>query len=189
MGADIHLHLEYHTTPPGQLRREQARRTHPLWPRPVIANRFYIPRDYALFAALAGVRNREGRPVKIAPCGLPEDVAREIFHQYYVEIFSADVSVEWLQAGWKWCRPEDAEGRVRLYGAAIEDRGARRYIAGPDLHTPSYLYLAEVREALRHPGYDQAQLSTEFHLVLGGMKFIDRQFGDRCSRIVFWFDC
>ena len=188
MGADIHLHLEYHTTPPGRLRREQARMTQPLYPRPVIANRFYIPRDYALFAALAGVRNSDNRPVKISPRGLPEDVSREIFHQYYVEIFPPDTPADWLQAGWKWCRPEDAQKSVEK-GKQIEERGSRRFIAGEDLHSPSHLYLSEIHQVLRHAGYDEAQLSPEFLLVLGGMEFIDKRYGDRCSRIVFWFDC
>src|SRR5262245_57380089 len=115
MGTDIHLHLEYHTTPPGRLRREQARMRHPLYPRPVIANGYYIPRDYALFAALADVRNSDNRPVRFAPRGLPDDVSREIFHQYYVEILPPDTPSDRLQGGWKWCRPEDAQKLVEKY--------------------------------------------------------------------------
>lgn len=189
MGCDIHLHLEYHTTPPGRLRRKQEQANRPLYPRPVIANRFYIPRDYPLFAALAGVRNRDNRPVKFTPRGLPEDVSREIFHQYYVEIFPPETPSELLQAGWKWCRPEDARKLVEKYGKQTAERGPQRFIAGEDLHDPSYLYLSEINQALRYSGYDKANLSAEFLLVLGGMKFIDKRYGDRCSRIVFWFDC
>jgi hypothetical protein len=140
-----------------------------------------------LFAALAGVCNKDNRPVKFAPRGLPEDVSREIFHQFYVGVFTPETPAHWLQAGWKWCRPEDAQKRVEK-GKPIEGGGARQFIAGEDFHSPSHLYLSEIHQALSHAGYDEAQLSPEFLLVLGGMQFIDSQYGDRCSRIVFWFD-
>ncbi len=189
MGTDIHLHLEYHTTPPGRQRQDQARLNHPNYAQPVIANCFHIPRDYELFAALAGVRNSDHRPVRTAPRGLPDDVSREIFHQYYVEIFPPDTPAEWLQAGWKWCRPDEAQRLVEQHGKQLVEQDSRRFVAGEDWHSPSYLYRREIQQALQHAGYNVAQLSPEFLLVQGGLEVLDKKSGDRCARIVFWFDC
>jgi hypothetical protein len=187
MGTDIHLHLEYHTTPPGKALREQAKLSHPLYARPVIANRYFVPRDYHLFAALADVCNTDRKPVRFAPRGLPEDVSREIFHQYFVEIFAEDVPLDWLQAGCKWCRPEDAKKAVER-GQRIVPDGSRQFVPGEDYHHPSHLYLHEFQQALEFAGYAESQCSPELLLVIQAMKFIDSRYGDQCARIVFWFD-
>jgi hypothetical protein len=59
-----------------------------------------------------------------------------------------------------------------------------RYIAGINWHNPSWLNSSEVKQALdAHHDVD-----FEWTLLWNCLQSLDEQYGDRHSRLVFWFD-
>lgn len=173
MRCDIHLFVEYNHPQMGM--------------EPVIANLFWLPRDEQLFCALSG-RNGAPLPSRYPPRGLPPDVSSAIFFQYFLEVLPRTAE-EWRKnLGHAWCYEEDAERFVRENGAVIRRMNGQRYLANPDWRDASHLNLDEVREAMEFSQVGEDRLSPEFLLVLDCMQAIDRRFGERSSRIVYWFN-
>jgi hypothetical protein len=61
-------------------------------------------------------------------------------------------------------------------------------VSVPDWHTASWLLEAEVSAALKHVGHPESKLSFQFRAVLHMMRFLEKELGTGCTRLVFWFD-
>lgn|GEM_PF-2887083 len=187
-GSDIHVCVDYFKTPKGAARRREAKSNGPIRGCPVIVDSFRIPRNYRLFAALAGVRNIEGHSIRFQPRGLPDDCDYTIRSKFYMEVFSRETPVEQYRGGYKWCYQDEAESLCDRYGLEVETYDLIRLIRDPDLHTPGFLQLNEIDQALKHAEYDVSEASYEFRLIRDIMCSLDDQYGKQCSRLIFWFD-
>jgi RHS repeat-associated protein len=61
------------------------------------------------------------------------------------------------------------------------------YIPDSTRHTPSWLWLSEIRQALEHSGLREDQLAQPYQVLLETMESVERHM-KRKSRLVFWFD-
>jgi hypothetical protein len=175
MGCDIHAFLEVGTTNGGAADAVFA------------GEALLLPRDYEVFRALAGVRCGEGCSPLYPARGLPSDVSECVFEHYY--LFVIDEADEPLYRGWDWVSLADAAASEQLpMNAKPSGRmSAHGYTPYPDWHTPSFLYLAEIRDALRHAGVSADQLPPQYEVVLQTLQATECLLGRR-TRLVFWFD-
>lgn len=140
----------------------------------------FVPRDYALFGALAGVRG-ESVPL-YPPRGFPPDASASAKERYYVWVIDPAAEEEWK--GEPFMSREEAEqliARGHSYSDAARDR-----IAHPDWHTASWLTLLEIREALAHSRLELASCSPGLTLAVQVCEHLDRTF-PLGARFVFWF--
>jgi hypothetical protein len=149
-----------------------------------------LPRDYRVFKALAGVRGNT--PSLFPPRGIPDDVSERTFEGYYQ--FIIDPAQSDLYRGFDFVTLEEAEKFVRfgqvLVSAERKKSGVRSaygYIPVSTWHTPSWLLLSEIRQALEHSGLPEDQLAPEYRVLLETMESLERHMRTR-SRLVFWFD-
>jgi hypothetical protein len=196
MGCDIHLLIEYDVAE----RWEHAmpdRRRPPCTPEPFTSSncmrafadgQFFIPRDYRLFAALAGVRRDGDEPLPlVAPRGYPDIAsgdADDVFFQYV-----RDEDERPLMDIREATRAE-AEAYVARGRSFYRDLPGRprKWVSNPDWHTPSWLFTAEIRPALRVFGLEPMDCSVEFDIVCGTCAALERFYGPNRARILFWFD-
>lgn len=71
---------------------------------------------------------------------------------------------------------------------AVEQYERFRIVPGSDIHTPSWLRLSELENALEHAGLKLAEQSPEFDAVIASMRILSQAYGDENVRLVFWFD-
>lgn len=92
MGCDIHLHTEvkidYDAIIPGRERGE-GEKTLPRWEH---YSQLHVPRNYDLFARMAGVRNYSRIKCMVDPRGIPEDASGVTLY-------------DWLRAQSDWHTP------------------------------------------------------------------------------------
>jgi hypothetical protein len=166
MGTDIHLFVEHKVSPDG--------------PYLSLSNgEFNLPRDYEVFAALAGVRTHE-QPL-IGPRGFPEDASQEAHQGYYHRV--SDEGQE-FDGWWFIEKPTQAQSYVER---GLSHRKSWRnvdLVSDPDAHTPSWLNGSEFVAALNHSGIAAGSLFPEYRVVLAALELL----ADRASRVVFWFD-
>lgn len=155
---------------------------------------FFIPRDYSLFSALAGVRSRSGFAPLFAPRGIPAGLSGEIAARYYSPIMTAETAAEWRVGD--YTTPEEAEDFIASGNASRLPgdsdivplmSSTHGYVSHPDYHTPSWLRIEELFLALEHAVYSPADGSREFAIFCEYMDIARRVFGAD-ARIVFWFD-
>jgi hypothetical protein len=177
MGCDIWAFVEYETINWGFTA---------FFNGPII----YLPRNYLIFAALAGVRNRDEKPPLYEARGLPENLSPATFEGYYqfvidkkdAELFNGfnHVFIDALgeaeksrlippEQGSSWIKPK--------YG----------YISSSDFHTPSWLKLSEVINALEYHGIDLNEMPSEYQVMLDVMSSIRKRGLSNTPRLVFWF--
>jgi hypothetical protein len=58
----------------------------------------------------------------------------------------------------------------------------------PDLHTPSWLNLNELKEAISHANLRLEDRSPEFRGVIAAMQSLSEAYGADNVRLIFWFD-
>ena len=179
MGADIHLFAEV----------EEHRGTF----QAVSDGQFLMPRNYDLFAALAGVRADEGFTPKFPPRGIPANVSQHVSDRYFMPVISDEQAATWGIG--EYATTEYARELVERQLSSWLLLGTTTplcpstggYISNPDWHSPSWLTTPEVAEALAHARYPIAQLALEFRLLLEYLQKYAAE-TDRTARIVFWFD-
>ena len=174
MGCDIHLFVE--------IKNPQFASYESLF-----AGEALVERNYQLFAALAGVRNYENFPTLHRPRGFPEDASEAAVDQYY-QLIIEDKDA-WMFSGLQFVTLSHAAETDRL-PPSVKRSGMTSelgYIVCPDWHTPSYLQLSEIHEALAHANIDAGTLAPGFRVVLETMATAERLF-HQPTRAVFWFD-
>jgi hypothetical protein len=150
----------------------------------------WLQRNYQIFAALAGVRNRDNKPPLYPARGLPKDVSSAAFEGYYSYVIDRK-DVE-LWTGFSFSMLD----KLRNFEKSTlippdEGRGLMRskhgYLANSDFHTPSWLKLSEVINALEYHGIDLNEMPSEYQVMLDVMSSIKRRGVSKSTRLVFWF--
>lgn len=194
MGTDIHAYLEYPPGPGGFTGDLEQ----PAW----LYAGYVIARDYDLFDALGDGHSSQLDPADAArkglipPRGVPADLSIGAGHDYFDLIPGSD-RPHWSFWPEHACVSE-AEARRRLesgacHGASVFQRyrspeRSWRAVSRPGLHTPSWLYLDEIKQALRHFGRSDDALEWGFRVLLGTMTLLEAELGSERVRLVFWFD-
>ncbi len=194
MGADMHLMIDYDTASKplkwGVYLSSQRRAVTPFsnsdHVRSLLETAISPPRDYRMFAALAGVRADENEHPLIVPRGFPGVSSSDTFNEFHLCV----VSDSETDVG-----PRDIR---QSYTNELIDKGVARvvippgrsaaWLTDPDFHTPGWLTCQEIIASLDHCGYERSELSVEFRIVLAAMDMLDQEYGTDHSRLVFWFD-
>lgn len=172
MGCDIHVTIEY---------------DHPeLGFQPFVVGGVFIPRDYRLFGALAGVRLREGESSMIEPRGIPED-ACDLIRNQFCQIVTPDKRLEYFDMGYNVIR-ESQIGDRQAEARPCELLGTANWLQDADFHSISYLSLAEINQCLAFRDIQHDQLSAEFLCLTDSLQSLNLRFSDSVSRLVFGFD-
>ena len=179
MGCDIHLFAEYGA---GGTTFEA-----------LSDGAFPVRADYDLFAALAGVRAKQGFVPFQAPRGIPNDVSPEVATRYFLPVLEDDRAGAWHVG--EHLRPGDLEELVRSGTAqwrpeattAPLTQGTHGHVAHPDWHNAGWLSAHEVHLALAHAGYQLLAADEAFQLFVGYIDSVALRKGSS-TRIVFWFD-
>jgi len=179
MGTDIHVFAEL-AEPDGRFEA-------------LVDGAFLLPRDYSLFAALAGVRAWGGFRPLIAPRGLPANVSPEVSGGYFVPVLSDKKAAIWRFG--EYYTPEQAAAAVQQGTSHWLPAGTTTpllpsdggYISHPDRHTASWLSVDEVRRALAFAGLAEQATPRRFQLLVGYLASAEVALNAR-ARVVFWFD-
>jgi hypothetical protein len=177
MGCDIHAYIEYEGGPD---RPFEA----------LFLGEVELPRNYRVFKTLAGLRS--DTPPLFPPRGIPEDVSEAAFEGYY--LFVIDPADCDLYRGYNFVTLEEAEQWARSGVKRVPTECKKSgllsphgYIPDSTRHTPSWLWLSEIRQALEHSGLREDQLAQPYQVLLETMESVERHM-KRKSRLVFWFD-
>jgi hypothetical protein len=142
-----------------------------------------MPRDYLLFALLAGTRGKLDDGTRIDPVfpprGLPQDITDETRTAATVRI---DDDVAALEVDGYCTRAQAAEWCERGYSEYADGDT----VPDPDRHSASWLTAAELSEVHRHYVQRGRQPDRTFEAVVAALGALD---GDKpgSSRVVFWF--
>lgn len=191
MGTDIHIYVEYDETgdPPfSGVVIEQTETERQV--RGVIKSfsegQIYLSRDYRLFAALGGIKTDE-MPLYI-PRGLPKEFSEAVILDYYLPVVDIDEDDLWSnenhvqrQAAIRWVE----RGLSHFIDSGLKPHGL---VSKPDYHTPSWLTLIEIRQALVYKNIDTQTLPPDFQVLLVLMETLETHIGEGRTRLVFWFD-
>jgi hypothetical protein len=150
----------------------------------------WLPRHYAIFAALAGVRANECEKPLYPPRGLPSsysDRARWLFF-LFVKEDGEEIPADTRLVG--YVTRSDAESWVQKLGAfyAPGSSGPRAWVSDPDFHHPSWLTYPELLAALNHSGLALEECWPEFRAAIATLGELTRHYGMDHVRLVFWFD-
>ena len=179
MGCDIHLYIEIYSGNGSPFSKEEH-----------IAGfnngDIYVPRHYYLFDALAGVRHNQGNTCLIPAKGIPKKISHEVMQDYYQYVFDENEEYwddDYAKRVWadEWVRKGQSEYRDHH----LKKKG---WVSCPDWHTPSYLVLNEVNDAIDHKEIDRSELSREFRIILSLLNAAEIEYGKNNARAVFWFD-
>jgi hypothetical protein len=170
MGTDIHLFVEHFVEHPARPGGEYFS---------LSEGEFNLPRDYEVFAALAGVRTDE-RPF-ISPRGFPEDASPDAHRGYYRRLSEEGQDFD----GW-WLteKPADAQSYVDRSLSHRKSWHNIELVSDPEAHHPTWLSRSEFLTALSRGGLDPEKLSPEYRVVVAALDLL----ADRDGRVVFWFD-
>lgn len=134
MGCDIHTYLDYD---------EFKKHDGSGWYASNVA-KFYINRNYILFAVLAGVRNYDNVVPVSKPKGMPDNLSYFVEDDYTLSILNkndGDVNEDGC------CSYEEGKHFIELAGGCW--RGDERRVAHPDWHSASWFNVDELREVQR----------------------------------------
>lgn len=177
MGCDIHLFLEI------SVGAEYS---------PLSSGEFYIPRDYALFAALAGVRAEPGFRPLIEGRGFPGDASVAAFTGYYRPVLSFDEAKRLRMQGFVTPEEVAAEHLKNVDRVASDARKdipvPRGWVSDPDYHHAGWLLLQEIDQCVTHAELKESALTPEFQVARNALRTLEEAYENSVTRIVFWFD-
>lgn len=153
-----------------------------------------IDRDYALFAAIANVRNNGSIQCHVEPRGIPNNLSCELIPQFYQPIkeelgaIPSNFWYSWKESEAVWRKEAKklvAKG-VASYNQEIEDCfKPKQLISNTYAHTFSWLYLDEILKSIK---INNLEIRDEnLLLVLDLMKAIEKRKGERRTRMLFYF--
>ncbi len=195
MGCDIHLMVEYDwvsTAGPSGSAADPCHVAMPFGPdaEPYALSYgvFDIARNYALFAALAGVRNAGGVPPLFPARGIPSNCSGVVFHRFHLHVQDrGNDERPWSRGIWR----DEAKAlidRGKAVSLGVRKSGDPEAITDPAYHSASWLTRDEIVRCLRHADFDPAELCVGFRIVLDALRTLDAEYGAGHSRIVFAFD-
>lgn len=168
MGCDIHAVIEYNPygyfTDFGEVR---------------------VARDHKLFSALAFGEGGVTDKLPYPPRGLPPDHSLRVSDLFFVEA-NEIAKIEAEIGGDEEFQPEAI---ARTWGNwALEKFLTFGLLPGPDWHTPSWLNINELKEALAYRSLKIEERSPEFRAAFAAMKVLAEAYNTEKVRLVFWFD-
>jgi hypothetical protein len=136
---------------------------------------------------------------------MPADVSLLAAQKYYDLIVEEDGTQQGRRPSeWFWpphgrVLRSEAEQRVRSgkahFGALADNLSGSvnaektwELVSGVGLHSPSWLTLSEIEQALAHFGIARGKLGFDFRAALACLAELDGALGAERSRLVFWFD-
>lgn len=144
-----------------------------------------IGRDDDLFSAIAFGDGGVTDDLPYPPRGLPADFGLTVTELFFVdanEIRHLEAALE----GEEDFKPEEI---ARGWGDwALETYKSLGLLPGPDWHTPGWLNVNELNDALSHARLKPEKQSVEFQAVLAAMRVLANNYGADKVRLVFWFD-
>jgi len=103
-------------------------------------------RNYTLFGLLAGVRGDYGVEPVVEPRGFPKEASTELLNRFYLTIVDKDKPHTY----WREVREGDPVlGKGKRVSVEHPPKSPPYLIHDTDFHTPSYIYLDELREVCR----------------------------------------
>lgn len=172
MGCDIHIAIEY------------KRPSYNYWD--CIAHDIRLPRDYAFFARLAGVR---GEPPESGTIGhLSKSLIRNCssYVTSDIALMIVDCDPEEVNISDGYIDKAKAENWLALGIAEKVKIDRSNYVTHPDYHSVGYCSPDEWRIAIRGTGVSGARSGAEHKAILAMAKSLEDS--GMIVRIVFWFD-
>jgi hypothetical protein len=140
-----------------------------------------IPRDYKLFSAIAFGDGGISDNLPYPPRGIPSDHSLKVLDLFFTSV--EELSEE---SGEDEFEPEEI---AKGWGDwAVTEYLSTGSLPSADMHTPSWLLLDEIKEALEKAKLEIDKLSPEFRAVLSVMQSLSEAYGAEKVRMVFWFD-
>jgi hypothetical protein len=171
MGCDIHAFIEFQENDSGQFQS-------------VTEDELFIPRDYELFSAIAFGDGGITDDLLYPPRGLPTNYSFAVRELFFTTAKEFEQILEGL--GPEAPDPEDV---AKSWGEwAVKEYQESGNVPEPDTHTPSWLNLREIKEALAEAGLEINKQSHEFQEVLATMEELAEKYSPERVRLVFWFD-
>ncbi|MBN9520674.1 hypothetical protein J0H58_19510 [bacterium] len=157
---------------------------------------FFVPNDYDLLNALGDGRSHSLHPDEVRrwslvpPRGLPSNASQTVLDLYYHPVLRPGGQPGRASSWWHELPPvtRDDADRWVTEGLSHFAPVPPARVSNPDWHTPSWLLLAEVYDALAHFGLAAENLPAEFLVVLRVMAEFEALVGPGRSRLVFWYD-
>ena len=179
MGADIHLYIEYVDNEDSSFSSTDSIYL-------FNEGELLIPRDYNLFAVLAGVRSYDEFLPLYPPRGFPDPASVDAINSFHINIL--DHESERLDE--EDVMREMAEEWVKNRESYIRDSWIKKngFVSDPNYHNPSWLYLKEIKKAFDHSPYKLKNMPKEIFVVLDILESFENNFGKESARILFWFD-
>ena len=180
MGADIHLFLEY-------LESEELSGWTALADGPLS-----VGRDYLLFEAIAGVRSVRGYQPKYPPRGIPKKASLAVLERLLYRVAGKDEDLSntiWRPVSRKQATQWVTGGHSELYkGSDFFSDLDGTYVRDPNFTSVGWLFRQEVIDSISAAGLDITRAPKEVEVLLSIMHVLEQQYGERCARMVFWFD-
>jgi hypothetical protein len=186
MGCDIHGVIEYKTN---------GRADDPFY---AFCELTCPQRDYDVFYAIAGVRQRDRVINMFKPRGLPKNASSTVVSATSLFVVRDDhpgLDYKYNHVGITKALKWIAEGSSKLFVAgdknAIDQCGEHSFITHPNYHSHSYLYADELESALAALEEDKMlDGGSDYWSVLETMKSLQKTKGLNPDqvRLVFWFD-
>src|SRR5262249_17985552 len=138
-------------------------------------------RDRDFFSAIAFGDGGITDDLPYPPRGLPSDVSLKTHELFYMDAqeYKDLMAKHGIETVIDPESMEDWERKEYLSTGAVVD---------PDLHTPGWLNLTELIEALEQGGFNAEKQSPEIKAMLSAMEILAENYGAEKVRIVFWFD-
>jgi hypothetical protein len=183
MGCDIHAFVEFE-------------RWDSYWS--LSGGTLNIPRDYALFTALALGPGGITDDLPYPPRGLPFNISSDGRSYFYMP--ASEVMKFWSEVEQRMkegALDEDEEGGEEFqpeeYADCVGEAGRKEFLErgllpAPELHSYSWLNLIELKEVLAYGRLSKDKLSREFSAVLAAMEVLAESYGSERVRLVFCFD-
>jgi hypothetical protein len=164
----------------------------------------FLPRDYGIFATLAGVGAQEDETPLFTPRGVPDDICPDLFLNYYEPVTDADAAARSVRSGQSHYAPprrrdplvvegyRETRGADGREGYALVSREALHpatYVSNPDYNTAGWLTPPEftrVLETVRSSRQESVPLQWDVVGIV--LNELDRRLGQANVRFVFWFD-
>lgn len=173
MGCSIHLHIE--------IRHKNGREK---W-RPACFNEEFTVQNYAMFGALAGVREEYLQVVPLR--GLPDDMCKYTEdYLYHPVIYKTE--------DWSYYSPTDitcvthadALKYVKEFGCHWRDKD-QKYVSDPDFHSHNWCTTQEMNECVETVvKKSDWGIGVDWHVLAKFMNFYE-ECGYEC-RAIYWFD-
>jgi len=163
-----------------------------------------IPRNYAIFNALAGARDAIvagiAAPCPIPPRGLPRPLSDVVEANFYLWVVpdidpALAAASDCLESPLPLIRTSDVE-RLGLRTERVPTRRLDRAAAGitaerapnPDFHSTSWLFRDEIVRCLELCSIQPSSVSLPFRATLSVLSQFEHELGKHRARMVFWFD-